>query len=149
MSNQLAQLSNISERLISERKRLSLTQDEFATAGGVSKRAYCNYEAGSRACDAEFLAGIAKIGADTQFILTGIFSANCSAVTAASKANTSGGTEAVDLSGRAVALLANYEQCTPPMKDAIDRTVRALANRSKAEMAMGVMQIGESLFLGK
>lgn len=140
---------NISERLIVERRRLSLTQDEFATAGGISKRAYCNYEAGSRTCDAEFLAGIAKIGVDVQFILTGVYSANRSAVTAASKADTAEDAEAVSLSERAAVLLSNYEQCTTPMKDAIDRTVRALANRNKTEMALGVMQIGESLFRGK
>lgn len=140
-------MDNISLRLSAERKRLSLTQDEFAAAGKVSKRTYCNYESGSRNCDSDFLAGIAKIGADVQFILTGVYSSNRSVVTATS--DTLGSAEEVTLSDRSVALLKNYEQCTIPMKDAIDRTVRALANRSKVEMAMGVMQIGESLFKGE
>lgn len=144
---QFATMDNISLRLGAERKRLSLTQDEFATAGRVSKRTYCNYEAGSRTCDADFLAGIAKIGADVQFILTGIYSSNRSALTA--KSDSLGSAEEVTLSDRTTALLKNYERCTIPMQDAIDRTVRALANRSKVEMAMGVMQIGESLFKGE
>lgn len=146
---QFAAMDNISLRLGAERKRLSLTQDEFAAAGGVSKRTYCNYESGNRTCDADFLAGVAKIGADVQFILTGIYSSNRSAITATFMGDALASTEEVTLSDRAAALLANYERCTIPMQDAIDRTVRALANRSKVEMAMGVMQIGESLFKGE
>lgn len=142
-------MSDFSQRLVSERKKLSRTQDEFATAGAVSKRAYCNYESGGRVCDAEFLAGIAKIGADVQFIVTGIYSANRSAVTTASEDTNVEDTEAVPLSKRAVALLQNYEQCTTSMQDAVDRTVKALASRSKTEMALGIMQIGESLFQSK
>lgn len=142
-------MDNISLRLGAERKRLSLTQDEFAAAGRVSKRTYCNYESGNRTCDANFLAGVAKIGADVQFILTGIYSSNRSAATAALMSDALVDSEEAPLSDRTTALLASYERCTIPMKDAIDRTVRALANRSKVEMAMGVMQIGESLFTGE
>ncbi len=140
---------DIASRLHSERQRLALTQDEFADAGGVSKRAYCNYENGSRDCGAEFLALVAMAGADVQFILTGISSANLSAVTCQSAVDGAESVVDASLSVRASVLLTDYERCTEPMKDAIDRTVRALATRSKKEMALGVMQIGESLFQNK
>ncbi len=62
---------NMQERLISERERLCLNQDQMAAAGGMKKRAYCYYESGERAPDAIFLAGIAKLGADVCYIITG------------------------------------------------------------------------------
>lgn len=59
------------DRLISERERLGLNQDQMAAAGGVKKRAYCYYESGERVPDAAFFAGVAKFGADIRFIVTG------------------------------------------------------------------------------
>lgn len=59
------------DRLIKERERLGLTQDQMAAAGGMKKRAYCYYESGERVPDAIFLAGVAKFGADVRFIITG------------------------------------------------------------------------------
>lgn len=59
-------------RLLEERKRLGLNQDEMALAGGVAKRTYCNYEAGDREPGAAFLEAIAKAGADVVYILTGM-----------------------------------------------------------------------------
>lgn len=60
------------ERLLEERNRLGLTQDQMAAAGSVAKRTYCNYESGERAPGADFLTGIAATGADVQYILTGL-----------------------------------------------------------------------------
>lgn len=62
---------NMQDRLIEERERLRLNQDQMAAAGGMKKRAYCYYESGERAPDAAFLAGIAKFGADIGYIVTG------------------------------------------------------------------------------
>jgi transcriptional regulator with XRE-family HTH domain len=138
-------MSNIAKRLANERHRLSLTQDEFASAGGVSKRAYCNYENGSRDCGAEFLSSVAKVGVDVQFTITGINSANLSAVTNVLTGSTAEQIAQVCLSERAALLLANYEKCTIAMKDAVDRTVRSLANRNDDEMLLGALDIGESL----
>lgn len=59
------------DRLISERERLGLNQDQMAAAGGVKKRAYCYYESGERVPDAAFFAGAAKFGADIRYIVTG------------------------------------------------------------------------------
>ena len=65
-------MDNIGERLRGERERLGVIQDKFAEAAHVSKRALVNYEQGKRSPDADFLASIAAIGADVNYILTGI-----------------------------------------------------------------------------
>lgn len=59
------------ERLIAERERLGMNQDQMAVAGGVKKRAYCYYESGERVPDAVFFSGVAKFGADIRYIVTG------------------------------------------------------------------------------
>lgn len=58
-------------RLREERERLGLTQEAFGTAGGVLKRAVINYEKGERFPDVSFLAGVANVGADVLYIVTG------------------------------------------------------------------------------
>lgn len=69
-------MSNIGEKLLEERKRLGLNQDQMAVVGGVAKRTYCNYEAGEREPMSGFFTAIAAAGADVQYILTGVRSAN-------------------------------------------------------------------------
>ena len=64
-------MDTIGERLKIERERLGLTQPGFAAAGGVQRRAQINYEQGVRMPGAVYLAGIARLGADIRFILTG------------------------------------------------------------------------------
>lgn len=63
---------NISKRLLEERKRLGLNQDQMAELGGIAKGTYFNYENGKREPGGIFLSEIAKAGADVQYILTGI-----------------------------------------------------------------------------
>lgn len=140
-------LSKIASRLHSERQRLGLTQDEFAEAGGIGKRAYCNYENGSRECGCEFLHRLAATGADVQFIVTGVYSANLSAVIGLESDDRSEAVVQASLSKRAATLLENYERCTNPMKDALDNTVRAMANRQRIKVTLAVGQIGESMFI--
>lgn len=64
-------MNSFSDRLRDERKRLGLNQTELAELAGVQKRAQVNYEAGERSPDADYLASIAKAGADVLYILTG------------------------------------------------------------------------------
>jgi transcriptional regulator with XRE-family HTH domain len=59
-------------RLEDEREKLGLKKGEMAAYGGVAGSAYTNYSEGKRAPDADFLAAIAAIGADVQYILTGV-----------------------------------------------------------------------------
>jgi transcriptional regulator with XRE-family HTH domain len=58
-------------RLREERLRLGLSQDDFASFAGQSRKSLIRYEAESRAPDAEFLEAIAAHGADVLYILTG------------------------------------------------------------------------------
>lgn len=48
-----------------------MNQTEFAAAGGVLQHAQVNYEKGVRYPDASYLAGIAEVGVDVQYVLTG------------------------------------------------------------------------------
>ncbi len=58
-------------RLRHERKRLGMNQTDFAAAGGVQQHAQVNYEKGARYPDAGYLVGIAELGVDVQYLLTG------------------------------------------------------------------------------
>jgi transcriptional regulator with XRE-family HTH domain len=55
-----------------ERKRLGRTQDEFAAVAGVTRNPYGVWEKGATAPDAKQLSALAGIGADVQYIVTGI-----------------------------------------------------------------------------
>jgi len=71
MSTISSQMDTFSTRLKLERRRLGMNQTDFATAGGVQKHAQVNYEKGIRYPDAGYLAGIAEVGVDVQYVLTG------------------------------------------------------------------------------
>ena len=60
-----------SERLIEERGRLGLQQNEFAERVLVTPRSQRNYEKGDREPDASYMAAIAAIGVDVLYVLTG------------------------------------------------------------------------------
>lgn len=68
--------TNVGDRIAEERERLGKTQTEFAAAAGVGRASQQNYEAGRRYPDAEYLEAIALLGADVQYILTGVRSTN-------------------------------------------------------------------------
>ncbi|MDX9975166.1 MAG: helix-turn-helix transcriptional regulator [FCB group bacterium] len=61
-------------RLKEERVRLGKTQEEFASAGGVSVQTVRNYESGRRTPDAPFLDSLVSSGldVDVQYIVTGV-----------------------------------------------------------------------------
>jgi transcriptional regulator with XRE-family HTH domain len=61
----------IGQRLKEERERLGLSQQAFAEIGGASKRSQVEWEKGAQVPNAEFLALVAKSGADVAFIVTG------------------------------------------------------------------------------
>ncbi|HFW3714473.1 TPA: helix-turn-helix domain-containing protein [Salmonella enterica subsp. enterica serovar Oranienburg] len=66
---------NIGMRLREERERLGLSQLAMGEIGGVKKLTQLNYEKGERSPDAAYLCAISKFGADIQFIVTGVRSA--------------------------------------------------------------------------
>ncbi|PHM36182.1 transcriptional regulator [Xenorhabdus mauleonii] len=59
------------ERIKEERKKLGLTQVQFASVGGVQPTTQVNYEKGLRTPDAAYLEKIAMAGCDVLYILTG------------------------------------------------------------------------------
>lgn len=65
-------MSEIGERLKAERKKLGDSQVIFAEKCGVTKASQINYEKGKRQPDAFYLLKAAELGADINFILTGI-----------------------------------------------------------------------------
>ncbi len=65
-------MSASSERIRDERTRLGKTLDEFAEAGGVSRRSQVNYESGQSQPSTDYLSGIANIGADVMYVVTGV-----------------------------------------------------------------------------
>ncbi|AWK14733.1 helix-turn-helix transcriptional regulator [Candidatus Fukatsuia symbiotica] len=64
-------MDNFGGRLREERKRLGMTQTEFADVGGVQKTTQSNYENNIRLPDAQYLGSITKIGIDIAYIITG------------------------------------------------------------------------------
>lgn len=65
-------MGTIGERLKTERLRLKYSQEAFGTAAGVGKHSQIRYESGERSPDGDYLAAIAKLGADVRFIVTGL-----------------------------------------------------------------------------
>lgn len=59
------------QRLKQERKRLGMTQPDFAQIGKVEKNTQINYEQDKRFPTADYLLAVANIGVDTQFVLHG------------------------------------------------------------------------------
>jgi|CXWL01.1.fsa_nt_gi transcriptional regulator with XRE-family HTH domain len=65
MSTQISGLdSQFGERLRSERKRLKMTIESFATELGIARNTQINYESGATTPDADYLARSAQIGVD-------------------------------------------------------------------------------------
>lgn len=65
---------SFSERLKSERNRLKLTQTQLAELAGTTKQSQLKYEKDIQKPGMEYLAAIAKVGVDVQYLLTGIHS---------------------------------------------------------------------------
>lgn len=63
--------SEIGERLKQERERTGSTQADFAKFYGITARTQRNYEKGTRAPDADYLAALARDDLDVNYILSG------------------------------------------------------------------------------
>lgn len=64
-------LVDIGVRLRQERERLGKTQADMGSVAGVTRQTQSNYESGERAPDVSYLAAIAQIGVDVQYVVTG------------------------------------------------------------------------------
>lgn len=65
---------SIGERLREERERLGFTQPAFAGLAETTKKSQIDYEKDLTQPKAGYLAAIAKVGADVQYIVTGVCS---------------------------------------------------------------------------
>lgn len=70
-------LPSFPDRLRIERRRLKLTQEQFAALGGVSKTAQYMYEAGRNWPTCEYLETLCRNGVDGAFIATGVRVTQC------------------------------------------------------------------------
>ncbi len=64
-------MTTFGDRLKSERKRIGLSQEQFAVHGGVKRDAQINYENGSRKPDSGYLEAISSLGVDVLYVVTG------------------------------------------------------------------------------
>lgn len=108
-------------RIAEERDRLGFTQEQIATACGVSRVMWGKYERGLAAMGGEYLFSFAAQGADINYILTGVrigeikFSPEIP----------------LTITREEAALLDNYRHCPPDGQAAIKATSAALAQSSK------------------
>lgn len=63
---------DIGARLLEERTRLDMTQQEVADAVGVTRLSVIQYESGRSSPSAETLAGMEAAGFDVRYVLTGM-----------------------------------------------------------------------------
>lgn len=64
-------MRTIGQRLAEERKRLGYNQKEFGVVGDAGLRTVADWERNKTSPPASFLAAIAEIGADVNYIITG------------------------------------------------------------------------------
>lgn len=64
----------IGARLKIERKRLGITQENFAQIGGIKKITQITYEQDKSSPDATYLVSVSAIGVDVQYVLFGTHS---------------------------------------------------------------------------
>lgn len=132
--------SEIAIRLIEERGRTGYSQADFARKTGMSREGLRLYEMGQRSINGEFLSAAAELGADVQYILTGVRSANLQQVTRAMEPppaepiaiRTSGTSNVVQFAQRGATIQNNQY------------TTQRLVTKTKAEVKPGEEHISET-----
>lgn len=109
-------LTFIGPRLKEERERVGHSQEQFAEAGGVSRRTVIAWEKGEQFPNAAFLATVSAMGVDVLYVLTGQR------------------TQPVEstLTPEEHALLDNYKHSDEDSRAAARRVLDALAQRKAA-----------------
>lgn len=72
VNSESVELNTIGGRIVSERKKLGLSQVDLIVRTRVSKSTQIKYEAGTSYPDAEYLMTLDGIGLDIMYILTGL-----------------------------------------------------------------------------
>lgn len=146
----------IGASLAEERKRLGLSQTEFAAIPGVSRKTLFGYETGERVPDAAALAAWAAIGVDIAYVITGLRAKAHRKLAAVSQASDllqkAGAPEAVGrelmpalvgllsedatgLSADEALFLENYRRCAPMDQDVVRQMVARFANDAAVKPA--------------
>jgi transcriptional regulator with XRE-family HTH domain len=119
-------MQNIGLRLKEERIRLGKNQEDFAAIGDSSLRSQIDWEKGKAFPNAKFLAAIATVGADVQYILTGVRSVSVSS-----------------LSPREAALLDNYRHIDDEEgKRYVERSAQMAVTANQSEAQSGKKKTG-------
>lgn len=108
----------LNDRLVAERNRLGLTQDEMASKCDTVKRTYCDYESGKSEPRGSFFAAFAKAGGDVNFVITGQHTAGV-------------------LAPDEAALLDNYRAISDTRKENLVDVAAALSQKQRAEKKAG------------
>uniref|UniRef100_A0A3B0LVG0 HTH cro/C1-type domain-containing protein n=1 Tax=Arsenophonus endosymbiont of Trialeurodes vaporariorum TaxID=235567 RepID=A0A3B0LVG0_9GAMM len=74
-------MTNLAKKIKEERKRIGLTQVQFAKVAGVQPTTQVNYEKGIRVPDAAYLKKAAIAGVDVLYIITGQRTPNLNGIT--------------------------------------------------------------------
>ncbi|QSB02008.1 helix-turn-helix domain-containing protein [Methylomonas sp. EFPC1] len=112
---------SIGDRLREERDRLGFIQEKLAELLGTTKKTVIDYEKGNTSPKADFLAALAGIGADVNYIVTG----NRTVVYEPRSK--------YELNPEQMALLDNFEHCSEEDKRAIQRLALLAAKEADTE----------------
>ena len=141
-------MDTFGQRLKSERKRLGMTQPEFALVGKVEKGTQINYEQDKRFPSADYLIAIASVGVDTQYVLHG---------TAASSALTDDenelliGYRKLDLRGKARVLgviEGIAEPATTPVARSVERNTQMVFHGKVGQQIHGDITAPQTIHVG-
>jgi len=116
--------------LAEERARLGISQQKLADECQVTREQIGKYERDTNVPGGQVLAAFARLGLDTQYILTGVRSANLFQVAEQEAAPYNAGkTEGVGpLSRREEVLIAKYRQLSPGQQTHAQEVFDALAS---------------------
>lgn len=107
--------AEMGKRLVEERKRLGISQQDFFRACGISKAQQYNFEKGINVPGGAYLVAADALGVDILYVLTG------------QRSRPANASPATHLSPREQALLDNYRNSPDDAQAALDKTSAALA----------------------
>lgn len=125
-------MKKLHERLEEERLRLEFNKGDWAAAGGVAGSTYTGYADGSREPLSSFFEGIAKVGADVNYIITGDRIGSGDYVKIEASTRYQANQEYLSL--RELALLDDFRSLSDKEKDAAETMLNAVAKPKKLKL---------------
>lgn len=120
-----------------ERERLGFSQSALARELRVSREMIRQYELGNSLPGADVLAGLASLGFDTQFLLTGVRSVNVPAAEEKGQYKVEKEKGVGALSREEETLVELFRQLKPPDRTHAKAVVSALASKSEMKKSTG------------